>query len=125
VSPFEAVGAFTAGKMSQEDFVGIEKNACPSVGACGGQYSANTMSSSFEALGISPLGSSQMASPDSEKADSAAESARVLVEAVRKDLRPRDIINRKSIENAVALVMATAAQPTRYSTIWPLPMRQG
>jgi dihydroxy-acid dehydratase len=109
--------------MSQEDFVGIEKNACPSVGACGGQYSANTMSSSFEALGISPLGSSQMASPDSEKADSAAESARVLVEAVRKDLRPRDIINRKSIENAVALVMATAAQPTRYSTIWP--MRQG
>ena len=107
VSPFEAVGAFTAGKMSEEDFEGIEKNACPSVGACGGQYTANTMSSSFEALGISLLGSSQMASPDPEKADSAAESARVLVQAVREDLRPRDIITRKSIENAVALVMAT------------------
>ena len=107
VSPFEAVGALAAGKMSEEDFTGIEKNACPSVGACGGQYTANTMSSSFEALGISLLGSSQMASPDSEKADSAAESARVLVEAVRNDLRPRDIITRKSIENAVALVMAT------------------
>jgi dihydroxy-acid dehydratase len=107
VSPFEAVGAFTAGKMSEEDFEGIEKNACPSVGACGGQYTANTMSSSFEALGMSLIGSSQMASPDKEKADSAAESARVLVEAVRNDLKPRDIITRKSIENAVALVMAT------------------
>jgi dihydroxy-acid dehydratase len=107
VSPFEAVGAFTAGKMSREDFEGIERNACPSVGACGGQYTANTMSSSFEALGMSLLGSSQMASPDAEKADSAAESARVLVEAVKRNLRPRAIITRKSIENAVALVMAT------------------
>src|SRR2546425_10523149 len=67
VSPFEAVGAFTAGKMSEEDFEGIEKHACPSVGACGGQYTANTMSSSFEALGMSLPGSSHMASPDSEK----------------------------------------------------------
>ncbi len=107
VSAFEAVGAFSAGKMNEEDFVGIEKNACPSVGACGGMFTANTMSSSFEALGMSLLGSSQMASPDAEKADSAAESARVLVEAVKKNLRPRDIITRKSIENAVSLVMAT------------------
>jgi dihydroxy-acid dehydratase len=107
VSPFEAVGALTAGKMSQEDFDGIERNACPSVGACGGQYTANTMSSSFEALGMSLLGSSQMASPDPEKADSAAASARVLVEAIKNNLKPRDIITRKSIENAVALVMAT------------------
>src|SRR5438128_3777573 len=107
VSPFEAVGAFTAGKMSQEDFQGIEKNACPSVGACGGQYTANTMSSSFEALGMSLLGSSQMASPDPEKADSAALSARVLAEAVKNNLRPRAIITRKSIENAIAIVMAT------------------
>jgi dihydroxy-acid dehydratase len=107
VSAFEAVGAYTAGRMSDEDFVGIEKNACPSVGACGGMFTANTMSSSFEALGISLLGSSQMASPDAEKADSAAESARVLVAAVKNNLRPRDIITRKSIENAVALVMAT------------------
>jgi len=107
VSPFEAVGAHAAGRMSEEDFLGIERNACPSVGACGGMYTANTMSSSFEALGMSLLGSSQMASPDAEKADSAAESARVLLEAVKANLRPRDIITRKSIENAVALVMAT------------------
>ncbi len=107
VSAFEAVGAFSAGKMSEEDFVGIEKNACPSTGACGGMYTANTMSSSFEALGMSLLGSSQMACPDPEKADSAAESARALVNAIHKNIRPRDIITRKSIENAVALVMAT------------------
>jgi dihydroxy-acid dehydratase len=107
VSAFEAVGAYSAGKLSEEDFIGIEKNACPSVGACGGQYTANTMSSSFEALGMSLLGSSQMASPDREKADSSAESARVLVEAIRKNLKPRDIITRKSIENEIALVMAT------------------
>jgi dihydroxy-acid dehydratase len=104
---FVYAGTFTAGKMSQEDFDGIERNACPSVGACGGQYTANTMSSSFEALGMSLLGSSQMASPDPEKADSAAESGRVLAQAVRNNLRPRDIITRKSIENAIALVMAT------------------
>jgi dihydroxy-acid dehydratase len=107
VSAFEAVGAFAAGKMAEQDFVGVEKNACPSVGACGGMYTANTMSSSFEALGMSLLGSSQMAAPDPEKADSAAESARVLVQAVKNDLKPRDIITRKSIENAIALVMAT------------------
>ena len=107
VSPFEAVGAFTAGKMSKEDLDGIEKNACPTVGACGGQYTANTMSSSFEALGMSLLGSSQMASPDPEKADSAAASASALVHAIDLDLKPRDIITRRSIENAIALVMAT------------------
>jgi dihydroxy-acid dehydratase len=107
VSAFEAVGSFAAGKMSEEDFTGIEKNACPSVGACGGMYTANTMSSSFEALGMSVLGSSQMASPDREKADSAAESARVLVNAIKQDIKPRVIVTRKSIENAVALIMAT------------------
>ncbi len=107
VSPFEAVGAFAAGKMSREDYEGIERNACPSVGACGGMYTANTMSSSFEALGMSLLGSSQMASPDAEKADSAAASAAVLVRAVERDLKPRDIITRQSIENAITLVMAT------------------
>ena len=107
VSVFEAVGAFAAGKLSQEDYDGIEHNACPTVGACGGMFTANTMSSSFEALGMSLLGSSQMASPDPEKADSAAASARVLVEAIKNNLKPRDIITRKSIENAVSLVMAT------------------
>ncbi|MDB5808527.1 MAG: ilvD [Betaproteobacteria bacterium] len=107
VSVFEAVGAFSAGKMAREDFIGIEKNACPSVGACGGMFTANTMSSSFEALGMSLLGSSQMASPDAEKADSAAASAAALVNAIRLNLRPRDIITRKSIENAATLIMAT------------------
>jgi dihydroxy-acid dehydratase len=107
VSAFEAVGEFSAGRMSQEDFDGIERNACPSSGSCGGMYTANTMSSSFEALGMSLLYSSTMANPDDEKTGSAAESARVLVEAVKKDLKPRDIITRKSIENAVAVIMAT------------------
>lgn len=107
VSAFEAVGEFTAGRMSAEDFDGIEKNACPSSGSCGGMYTANTMSSSFEALGMSLLYSSTMANPDDEKVDSAAASARVLVEAVKRDLKPRDIITRASIENAVAVIMAT------------------
>jgi dihydroxy-acid dehydratase len=107
VSAFEAVGEFSAGRMSQEDFDGIERNACPSSGSCGGMYTANTMSSSFEALGMSLFFSSTMANPDDEKTGSAAESARVLVEAVKRDLKPRDIITRKSIENAVALIMAT------------------
>ncbi len=107
ISPFEAVGALAAGKMSREDYEGIERNACPTVGACGGMYTANTMSSSFEALGMSLLGSSQMASPDAEKADSAAASARVLVDAIAHNRRPRDIITRAALENAVALVMAT------------------
>ena len=107
VSAFEAVGAFSAGKMSKEDYDGIERNACPTHGACGGMYTANTMSSSFEALGMSLLGSSSMANPDGEKADSAAASATALVGAIGLNLRPRDIITRNSIENAVALIMAT------------------
>ncbi|NHH81800.1 dihydroxy-acid dehydratase [Burkholderia gladioli] len=107
VSAFEEVGEFTAGRMSQEDFDGIERNACPSTGSCGGMYTANTMSSSFEALGMALPYSSTMANPDQEKVDSAAESARVLVEAVKRDLKPRDIITRESIENAVSVIMAT------------------
>ncbi|GGB31027.1 dihydroxy-acid dehydratase [Tistrella bauzanensis] len=107
VSAFEAVGARMAGRMDDEDFEGIERNACPSTGSCGGMYTANTMSSSFEALGMSLMSSSTMANPDPETADNAAASARVLVEAVKAGIRPRDIITRQSIENAVALIMAT------------------
>jgi dihydroxy-acid dehydratase len=107
ISAFEAVGTFMAGQMSEEDFEGIEQHACPSTGSCGGMYTANTMSSSFEALGLSLLYSANMANPDQEKIDSAAQSARVLVEAVRNGIKPRDIITRQSIENAVALIMAT------------------
>ncbi|TXL66188.1 dihydroxy-acid dehydratase [Zeimonas arvi] len=107
VSVFEAVGEFSRGRMSEEDFEGIERNAIPGTGSCGGMYTANTMSSSFEALGMSLLGSSTMANPDDEKRVSTAESARVLVEAVRKNLKPLDIVTKKSIENAVTLIMAT------------------
>lgn len=107
VSAFEAVGAYTAGKMSKEDFEGIERNACPGTGSCGGMYTANTMSGSFEALGLSLLGSSMMTNPDPEKADSARAAGRAVVEAVRQDIKPRDIVTRSAIENAIALVMAT------------------
>ncbi|MDG4892481.1 dihydroxy-acid dehydratase [Mesorhizobium sp. WSM4976] len=106
VSAFEAVGAFMAGTMNEEDFEGIERHACPSTGSCGGMYTANTMSSSFEALGMSLLYSSTMASPGPEKIESASESGRVLVEAVKKNIRPLDIVTARSIENAVALIMA-------------------
>jgi len=106
VSAFEAVGEFTSGRLSEEDFKGIEQNSCPSSGSCGGMYTANTMSSSFEALGMSLPYSSTMSNVDQEKVDSAAESARVLIEAIRNDLKPRDIITKKAIENAVSVIMA-------------------
>jgi dihydroxy-acid dehydratase len=107
VSPFEAVGAFTAGKMNKEDFDCIERCALPGVGACGGMYTANTMSTSIEAIGLSLPYSSTMAAEDAEKKESAAKSAEVLVEAIKKGIKPRDIVTRKSIENAIAVVMAT------------------
>jgi len=107
VSVFEAVGEHTMGRMSEEDFKEIEKRAVPGSGSCGGMYTANTMSSAFEAMGMALPYSSTMANEDEEKTASAAESARVLVEAVKRNLRPRDIITRKSIENAVAVLMAT------------------
>ncbi len=106
VSVFEAVGEFSNGRMSQEDFDGIEHNACPSSGSCGGMYTANTMSSSFEALGMSLFYSSTMANPDDEKSQSARDSALVLLNAIKLGLKPRDIVTRASIENAVALIMA-------------------
>jgi dihydroxy-acid dehydratase len=106
VSPFEAVGQFSAGKMSQEDFDGIERCALPGTGACGGMYTANTMSSAFEALGMSLPYSSTMANPDDEKADSAARSGEVLVRAIERQLLPRQIVTREAIENAIAVVMA-------------------
>jgi len=107
VSVFEAVGQFSAGNMSEEDFCQIERRAIPGSGSCGGMYTANTMSSAFEALGLSLPFSSTMANVHDEKVRSAKESARVLVEAVKRDLKPRDIVTRKSLENAIAVVMAT------------------
>lgn len=107
VSVFEAVGEYTMGRMEEADFKQIEKCAIPGSGSCGGMYTANTMSSAFEAMGMSLPYSSTMANEDDEKVASAAESARVLVDAVRRGLRPRDIITRESIENAVSVIMAT------------------
>ena len=107
VSVFEAVGEHAAGRMSDEDLLQIERRAVPGTGSCGGMYTANTMSSSFEALGISLPYSSTMANPHDEKMNSAKESAKVLIEAIRMNLKPLDIVNKKSIENAVAVIMAT------------------
>jgi dihydroxy-acid dehydratase len=106
VSSFEAVGQFSAGKIDEDYMMAIERNACPGAGSCGGMFTANTMSSAFEAMGMSLVYSSTMAAEDEEKAVSTEESAKVLVEAIRKQILPRDIITRKSIENAIAVVMA-------------------
>ncbi|WP_408596528.1 dihydroxy-acid dehydratase [Limnohabitans sp.] len=107
VSVFEAVGENAAGKLSDEDLHQIEQRAIPGTGSCGGMYTANTMSSAFEALGMSLPFSSTMANPHDEKMNSAQESAKVLIEAVKKDIKPRDIVTKKSLENAVAVIMAT------------------
>ena len=106
ISAFEAVGQYSSGRLSDEDLRGVEANACPGAGSCGGMYTANTMSSAFEAMGMSLMGSSTQSAEDPEKADSAAESARVLVDAIHADRRPREIMTRKAFENAFTLVMA-------------------
>jgi dihydroxy-acid dehydratase len=107
VSVFEAVGENAAGKMSDADLREIEMRAIPGTGSCGGMYTANTMSSSFEALGMALPYSSTMANPHDETQNSAKEAAKVLIEAIKKDLKPRDIVTKKAIENAVAVIMAT------------------
>jgi dihydroxy-acid dehydratase len=107
VSVFEAVGENAAGRMSDSELKQIELHAIPGPGSCGGMYTANTMSSAFEAMGMSLPYSSTLANVHDEKTASAAESARVLLKAIERDLKPRDIVTRKSIENAVSVVMAT------------------
>ena len=106
VSVFEAVGQFSAGNMSEEDFCQIERRAIPGSGSCGGMYTANTMSSAFEALGMSLPFASTMANVEEPIVEHTRQAARVLVEAVKADLKPRDIVTKKSIENAVAVIMA-------------------
>ncbi|BAW95177.1 dihydroxy-acid dehydratase [[Synechococcus] sp. NIES-970] len=106
VSAFEAVGEFSAGKIDEERLLAVEKNACPGAGSCGGMFTANTMSSAFEAMGISLPYSSTMAAEDEEKALSAEESARVLVNAIKKQILPKDILTRKAFENAISVIMA-------------------
>ncbi len=106
VSSFEAVGQYSAGKIDENELIEVERHACPGAGSCGGMYTANTMSSAFEAMGMSLPYSSTMAAEDAEKADSTEKSAFVLVEAIRKQLLPRQIITRQSIENAISVIMA-------------------
>ncbi len=106
VSVFEAVGQQSAGNISDEERLEIERRAIPGAGSCGGMYTANTMSSVFEAMGMSLISSSTMAAEDQEKEDSSAESARVLVEAIAANRRPRDILTRKAFENAIAVANA-------------------
>ena len=106
VSAFEAVGQFSAGKIDQRELLEVERHACPGKGSCGGMFTANTMSSVFEAMGMSLPFSSTMAAEDDEKAESAAESGRVLVEAIRRQILPRQILTRQAIENGISVVMA-------------------
>ena len=106
VSSFEAVGQYSAGRIDEVRLTAIERNACPGAGSCGGMYTANTMSSAFEAMGMSLMYSSTMSAEDPEKAENTALAGKVLVEAIRQNLRPHDIITRQSIENAIAVVMA-------------------
>jgi dihydroxy-acid dehydratase len=107
VSVFEAVGQFSAGNMSEEDFCQIERHAIPGSGSCGGMYTANTMSSAFEALGLSLPYASTMANVEGEIVSMVERAAKVLVDAVKADIKPRDIVTRQAIENAVAVIMAT------------------
>ncbi len=106
VSAFEAVGQYSAGKIDDTELIEVERRACPGAGSCGGMYTANTMSSAFEAIGISLPYSSTMAAEDAEKADSTEESAKVLVEAIRKQILPSQILTRQAFENAISVIMA-------------------
>jgi dihydroxy-acid dehydratase len=107
VSVFEAVGQFSAGKMAEEDFCEIERRAIPGSGSCGGMYTANTMSSAFEALGMSLPYASTMANVEDEIVGMVGRASQMLVAAVKADLKPRDIVSKKAIENAIAVIMAT------------------
>ncbi|MGK7907830.1 MAG: dihydroxy-acid dehydratase [Synechococcus sp.] len=106
VSSFEAVGEYSAGKIDEDELMEVERNACPGAGSCGGMYTANTMSSAFEAMGMSLPYSSTMAAEDEEKAESAEKSAFVLMEAIKKQILPKQILTRKAFENAISVIMA-------------------
>ncbi|QNI61716.1 dihydroxy-acid dehydratase [Synechococcus sp. TAK9802] len=106
VSAFEAVGQLTSGKIDEEQLTAVEKNACPGAGSCGGMFTANTMSAAIETMGLSLPYSSTMAAEDEEKADSAARSAEVLVEAVKANIRPLDLLTKEAFENAISVIMA-------------------
>ncbi len=104
---FEGIGACAAGRMSQEDLDDLERAACPGPGACGGQFTANTMATVFEAMGVSPMGSGSVPAVDPAKEEVARACGRLAVELVQSELRPRDIITRESLENGIAVAVAT------------------
>ena len=106
VSAFEAVGQITSGKIDEEQLTAVEKNACPGAGSCGGMFTANTMSAAIETMGLSLPYSSTMAAEDQEKADSAARSAEVLMDAVKANIRPLDLLTKEAFENAISVIMA-------------------
>ena len=106
VSSFEAVGQLTSGKIDEERLIAVEKNAIPGPGSCGGMFTANTMSAAIETMGFSLPFSSTMAAVDDEKAESAAKSAQVLVNAVKNNIRPLDLLTKKAFENAISVIMA-------------------
>jgi len=106
VSAFEAVGEYSAGKIDETELIEVERRACPGAGSCGGMYTANTMSSAIEAMGMSLMYSSTMAAEDEEKAESTEKSAYVLREAIKNRILPRQILTRKAFENAIAVIMA-------------------
>jgi dihydroxy-acid dehydratase len=106
VSAFEAVGEYGAGRITKDDFCEIEKRSCPGKGSCGGMFTANTMSSAFEAIGMSLPSSSTMAAEDGEKGDSATASGKALVECIKKQILPRDVMTKKAFENAITVTMA-------------------
>jgi dihydroxy-acid dehydratase len=104
---FEAVGAFNAGRISGEELNEIESRACPGAGACGGQFTANTMATAFEMLGISPMGLNGIPAPDQKKEEAAFECGRLVMELLRKGVTPAQIVTRKALQNAIAGVVAT------------------
>jgi len=104
---FEAVGAYSSGRIKEEQFKSVENTACPGAGACGGQFTANTMSTVMEFLGISPMGSNGIPATAAEKDEAAFNAGKLVVELLRRDLRPSQILTRNSIENAIASVAAT------------------
>ncbi len=106
VSAFEAVGQFTAHKIDEQELIEVERRACPGAGSCGGMYTANTMSSIIEAMGMSLPYSSTMAAEDAEKVESTVESAAVLVNAIKQQILPSQLLTRKAFENAIAVTMA-------------------
>src|SRR5207245_10918969 len=108
---FEAVGAFNAGKIDAQELGAIESRACPGGGACGGQFTANTMATAFEMLGVSPMGSNDVPAMDPRKAEIAFETGKRVMDVLKKGVRPRHVVSKRALQNAIAAVMARGCWP--------------